>query len=117
MIIKKHILKTLENGSSVHFKWSYSDTSILKETDYNNLYAAYYKNWTDTAIDLYNDINTVLKEVKNQRIVDHQRLMENVFMTKYENDISIIVNYNKNSVNINGLNIEAENYRMIRGDK
>ena len=111
---RKNILRSLETGASPYYLWTYSPSSLLKETDYDHFYSSYYADWLDEAGKVYQEINRVLQELQDQRIIDHQRLQEQVYQTTYEDGTAIIVNYNQEPVRINGLQIKEEDYLIIR---
>ena len=112
---REYLLQCLEYGASPYFAWSYEPTSKVKDTDFDYLYSIYYKEWIDTAEQIYHELNAVLKLVKGQRIKSHRKIEEGVFKTVYENGIYVIVNYNSVPVYVDGVRIEAENY-YVGGD-
>ena len=109
---KFHILKSLETGSNIHFSWFYEDGSMIKDTEYNELISAHYNLWIDEAREMYDEVNSVLKEVKGEKITSHNELSQGVFETTYGDNLSVIVNYNNQSVNVDGITIEAESYKI-----
>ena len=68
-------LKAIENGASVYFTLSYQNTQKLKE-DYffSQYYSVRYDIWFDDVVEIYNQLNTELKDVQNKVIMDHQFL-------------------------------------------
>lgn len=113
--INHQLLKSLENGSNIYFKWFYEESSIIKETEFNDLISSNYKNWFDEAVEMYSEINSVLNEVRTEVITEHEQLQSGVYETTYSNGRSFIVNYNKTDVNINGKTIQAEGYVINKG--
>lgn len=107
-----HTLKALETGSNIYFSWFYEDGSMIKETEYNDLISSNYKLWIDEATAMYEEVNSILKEVRDKPITSHEELSRGVFETTYGNDFSIIVNYNNQSVDVDGMTIEAESYEI-----
>ena len=68
-------LKAIENGASVYFTLSYQNTQKLKEDDYlSQYYSVRYDIWFDDVVEIYNQLNTELKDVQNKVIIDHQFL-------------------------------------------
>ena len=68
-------LKAIENGASVYFTLSYQNTQNLKEDDYlSQYYSVRYDIWFDDVVEIYNQLNTELKDVQNKVIIDHQFL-------------------------------------------
>ena len=68
-------LKAIENGASVYFTLSYQNTQKLKENNYlSQYYSVRYDIWFDDVVEIYNQLNTELKDVQNKVIIDHQFL-------------------------------------------
>lgn len=68
-------LKAIENGASPYFILSYKNTEILK--DYYQLshyYSIRYDIWQEDVVELYNELNSVLKDVQSKPIVAHSFL-------------------------------------------
>ncbi|ACT02873.1 DUF5696 domain-containing protein [Paenibacillus sp. JDR-2] len=113
---KQYILKCLEFGSNVYFEWIYEPSYSVKDTDHNELYAVNYKLWMDKAAGMYQEVNKVLKNVKNEPITGHEKLQQGVYKTVYGNGLYVIVNYNRSQVTVEGKSIEAESY-LTGGDQ
>ncbi|MCK0470994.1 DUF5696 domain-containing protein [Halalkalibacter sp. APA_J-10(15)] len=107
---RQYILKSLEYGAGVHFKWIHEPNYKLKDTEYNHLYSVNYEQWIDDATRIYHEINAVLSHVHNESIVAHEKLEEGVYKTVYSNGIYVIVNYNETAVSIDEMEIEAQGY-------
>ncbi len=73
--LKYAMLKAIENGASPYFILSYQNTNILKEDSVlSKYYSIRYDIWSDDIIDTYSAMNSVLADVQNKYIVDHQFL-------------------------------------------
>lgn len=107
---KPYILKCLEYGAGVYFQWFYEPNHKIKDTEHNELFSANYALWIDEAARIYEEVNAFLKKVRHERIVGHDELADGVFKTTYESGVYVIVNYNRASVTIDGVTIEAESY-------
>ncbi|MDQ6418422.1 DUF5696 domain-containing protein [Paenibacillus sp. LHD-117] len=114
--VQSHILKALETGSNLNYTWFYAKSSAVKETEYNDLYAANYADWIDEAGSAYKEVNAVLRKLRNKTIIDHAKLEKGVYATTYEGGSKVIVNYNDYSVTADGDLIEAMGY-LMRGDQ
>lgn len=114
---RRSMLKALETGSNVYYEWFYSEPSVVKDTEFNFLYALYYKNWFDEAVALYQEASRVLDGVAGQTIVSHRRLEDGVYQTAYENGTTVTVNYNKTAVTVSGMRIDAEEYAVQSGGR
>lgn len=111
----KAVLRMLESGGYPYFIGSYAESFEVKNTDFEHLYALHYRDWLDHAAEIYRVANEVLKDVQDQRIVDHRILADGVHQTTYANGKSIIVNYNREAVTVDGRWIGAENFIVLEG--
>ena len=67
------MLKAIESGASINFTLSYKNTSLLKESEYySKHYSIRYDIWFDDVVELYSELNAVLKDVQTSIIVDHE---------------------------------------------
>ncbi|UVI30156.1 DUF5696 domain-containing protein [Paenibacillus spongiae] len=109
---KASLLKTLETGSNVYYQWFYEKPSAVRNTEFDDLYSAHYANWFNEAVRYYREANEVLKGVRNQAIINHEKLVDNVYRTTYEGGRTITVNYNKTAVTVEGMRMEEESYAV-----
>lgn len=112
---KRAMLKKIEVGSGVHFCFIYAENPVVKETYYDNYYSCEYRIWLDRALEFYKEFNDALGDVSNQAIIKHEKLAENVYKTVFENGTQVIVNYNKQPVNVEGISIEGLDYKVMKG--
>lgn len=105
-------LRLIEYGASPHYTFTYESSSLLKKTGLNHYHSTTFNNWKDDAAEVYNKVNSVLKNVAGCAIVRHEILMPGVTKTCYDNGVSITVNRNGYSVEAGGLNLEAKSYEV-----
>lgn len=123
-----NLLKTIENGASPYFILSYDNTSDLKNTSFNEYYSVRFGTWfgeeTDEegnitytggdVLDTYNTINEALKPVRNATVTEHEFVGKNIVKMTYDNGISFILNYNNKPVQIEGYELEALDFVVIK---
>ena len=100
-------LKTVETGSQLMYTGMAADSSEIVDTDYDYLYGTSFSLWRDDAVSKYKEYYPLLKEISDSLIVSHRELQNNVFETGYENGIKVIVNYNSQDVQADGIKIPA----------
>ena len=100
-------LKTVETGSQLMYTGMAADSSEIVDTDYDYLYGTSFSLWKDDAVSKYKEYYPLLKEISDSLIVSHRELQNNVFETGYENGIKVIVNYNSQDVQADGIKIPA----------
>ncbi|HTG71974.1 MAG TPA: DUF5696 domain-containing protein [Candidatus Udaeobacter sp.] len=108
--VRQYILKCLEYGSGVYFEWIHEPNYNVKDTEFSNLYAVNYELWLDQAAEIYNEVNAVLKNVQNERIIAHEKLGDGLFKTVYESGMFVIVNYTDKQATAEGMTVDAESY-------
>ena len=114
------ILKCLEYGCSLSARLMYEDDIVLQNTYYTTvLYSMNYRNWIDQIDSMYNTVNDILKDVQDQYIVAHERLTSNIYVTTYENGLTVAVNYNQEAATVafNGTEFEIEGNGFVVLDK
>ena len=68
-------LKAIENGAAVYFTLSYQNTQTLKEDQLlSQYYSIRYDIWFDDVVEIYNELNTEMKDLQDKIIVDHEFL-------------------------------------------
>jgi hypothetical protein len=82
----------------------------LKGTNFDYLYSANYKIWLDKAIKDYKRLNKELAGTFDKAIVSHKKLQDGVYETQYENNIKVVVNYNKENFSVDGKVVNGEDY-------
>ncbi len=114
----ENFLNAVETGADLYYEWIYkSDVEIssLKGVDSEKLYSMCYKGWINTAAEQYKRIYNELGAVSGHEITGHSKLLENVYLTQY-NDASVIVNYNYNDVEVNGITVKARDFKLLKGE-
>ena len=107
------LLKSLETGAGLYFKWIYSDNSILKETDFDSLYSVNYTNWIDTAIEDYKRVSEVLAPLSDQTILKHETLSKKTVRVTYEKGTQILLNYSDEDVTIDGRKVAGKSFAVV----
>ena len=107
-------LKCLETGAAPMYSWVGRNSSELIGSRSDFLFSADYTRWMESAVEEYNTVNGVLKEVADQPITAHEKLADNVYRTTYGGSTKVIVNYNAESVVIDGQTIPATGFAVVK---
>ncbi len=110
-----YLLKLLETGAVPYYLLSYADSVEVKASRFESLYSINYLEHSENIVNVYSNVNSILKSIWHERIIEHESLGINVYRTQYEGGTSIIVNYNSESVEVLGLEIPGYGYRILRG--
>lgn len=108
------LLKAVETGSGLYFKWIYADNSLLKDTDFDKYYSVNYEYWIDKAVEAYGKINPIFSSLSGKSIVFHEKIGENLYKSIYENGTEIIVNYNDVPVKYGGVLVPGKDFCVLK---
>ena len=111
--IEEAMLKTVETGSIPNYILTYESGDIIKDTDFDYLYSTFYDDWLPEISDFYSRVKNLYSKINNKRIVNHRQYKENVFMTEYENDYTVVVNYNDQQIDIKGKTIGGKDFVLF----
>lgn len=103
----KMFLKAVETGSRLHYTWIANTPASIKDTDLDMLFGANYREWLSTASSQFQTMEDLNHYIDGRFIKGHEKLQNGVFKTIYEDDLYTIVNYNEESVQINGNNVKG----------
>lgn len=113
----KDFLKMVEYGAMPYWEWGARESSVLKETQYNYNYSAYYGDWLEDAVNEYVKIKDLYKDIADEAMVDHEMLAENVYKTTYANGVAVIVNYGDTAYTADGVTVNALDFAVTgRGE-
>lgn len=107
---RQYVLKLVEYGASPYFTLFNAPNHVVKETDYDDLYAGHYEQWMDLAAEMYEEVNQANRSFAGLKMVAHEKLAEGIFQTTYENGGFALVNYNDFPVEAAGRTVEAKSY-------
>jgi hypothetical protein len=95
------LLQAIATGMNPRYDLIYEETSTLKDTEYDNLYYAYYTNWVDTASQQYQFAKNVLDSVSGSYITSYKQDGDTIY-TEYDNGTKTEVNLVDKTVKVNG---------------
>ena len=109
------IVQAVDYGAYPSFLITQEAPILLRETASADIYTSQFSNWQEAIYDTYVIMNQVKIMTENQEIMSRKEIEPNVFQVTYENDVTIISNYNDYMVQIDGLEISATDFILIKG--
>ncbi len=109
---EKAILSILEYGSMPSFELIHSGSDWLQRSRHHSLVSCDSDVWLDRVIELYQEIEPILKKTANKEITDYYLVREGVYCTEYGESVKVFVNYNDGAVIVNGTQIGGLGYIM-----
>lgn len=107
------LLQAIASGMNPRYDMIFEETSTLKDTEYDNLYYAYYENWVSTASQQYNFAKNVLDVVSGSYITSYKQVDDTIY-TEYDNGTKTEVNLSDKSIKVNGTEYKYSDY-VIEG--
>ena len=104
------LLDCIETGSGLHVTFIQSPSDMLDATEYAFLNLAHFDRLKEDTAAVYQELNTALKGLGNQRIVNHDILADGVTATVFENGETIIVNHTEKDIVVNQKTIQQKSY-------
>jgi len=107
------LLRCIEYGVSPAFQVCYEDPSVMQgTTDFNDNFSAGYQNWKDRIVKGYKMVSGALNKVSGAVMTGHRTVKAGVYETRYDNGVSVYVNYNSEAAEADGLTIDAGSYAV-----
>ncbi|MCL2717768.1 MAG: DUF5696 domain-containing protein [Lachnospiraceae bacterium] len=107
------VLNHIEYGASPHYAFTWEEANKMKNTGMNRYVNTTFAIWKNEAVNIYHQINEALRYVSGAFMVNHQILDDNVRAVSYSNGITIYLNYNNESVFVNGSEILPRSYWIM----
>ena len=112
---QRMFLRQVEYGAISSFLLTKESSANLSRTYWNQLYSSEYGYWKNEVIQQY-QIMEQLSPLVNQFIISHQKLVEGVYQTTYEDGTRIIVNYNAVPYAAGPVEIPPMEFVVLKGE-
>lgn len=109
------VLKSVESGAGLNFKWIYADNSVVKETDFDYLYSVNYGAWIDRAVETYQRVNGEMGYLSGAEMVSHEIVRKDVIKVTYADGSVVYVNYTSEAVTVDGIQVGARDFAVRKG--
>ncbi len=94
-------LTSIATGANPAYDMIYAEASDLKDTDLDSYFYSHYAYWVNDAAEEYKLASEILSGVSDQTITDYTR-EDNVSVTVYSNGTEIEVDYDAETITVNG---------------
>lgn len=102
---------SLASGSQIHYDFTYVDSDVLQDTDFNDLYYTNYKGWVDVASNQYEAADQILSGVADYTISKYEVSEDgNEITTTYSkagtNDVVVVINKANATATVDGKTVD-----------
>lgn len=99
---QKMLLRSLEFGAMPAFNLSFDEDD-----------ATYYENWSAKALEAYNLFESAMMDIRGAKMTDHKKVANGLYLSEYNNETYIYVNYTGETAFYNGLSINPYSYLRV----
>lgn len=111
---EEFLLKAAAAGMYPHYIMTGEKADVLRSTELDHLYYAYYDNWTEQAAQDIRFVSDVLSEVRGQCITEYRQQGMKIY-TRYEKGTLIVTDLEKKSVRAGEKEYFLSDYRTNGG--
>lgn len=104
---KAQMLKAVEYGANLHYTWHCTDD--LNGTDDST----YYMTGVSESKTYYDKMKSDLSNLRGRRITSHEKVAEQVYLTRFGEDAGVYVNYSQKAVSVDGITVDAKSYALV----
>lgn len=116
--VQEAYLLSIAYGAGLHYDMIYEKASEVADTDYNDLYYAYYGAWVDVASEQNAVAKSVLAPVSNMTISNFERdgrVLTTTYSADGKSDVVVVVDLDKATVTVDGVAVDLGNTIMTGG--
>ncbi len=110
---QEYFLKLVETGTYPSFYITKESSSELIYTNSNDIYSSQYRVFKNMIIEYTGELKQLNETIGNATIEKHQLLENDVRKVTYSNGVVIYVNYSDSSQDVDGITIDAMNYKVV----
>lgn len=104
---KESMLKAAEYGALPHYQWH-----CCSDTDKGDA-NTYYMLTLGEAKAYYDKMKNDFSRFRSRRITSHEKIKDEVYLTRFGEDAGVYVNYSDKAVSVAGITIDAKSYALI----
>lgn len=108
-------LKWIEYGALPYFILTYEDALNLKETDFDSVFTSTYDVWEERVVEVYKEFQENFQKVYGQQMTMHEILGDGLVKVGYANGVTIYLNYNTETAEMEGHMVPQKSYVVIEG--
>lgn len=104
---REQILKSVEYGALLHYNWYCTD--LGEEDD-----SMYYMTNVGEAKAYYDKMKSDLSHLSERRITAHEKVADEVYLTRFGEDVGVYVNYSDKAVSVDGITVDSKSYAVLQ---
>ncbi len=99
-----------------YFYLTYESALNLRDTEDDTLFSSTWSDWDTVVIDTYNEFKENFGSTYGVQMVEHTIISDDLVRVKYENGLTVYVNYDTVDKTADGITIPAKDYVVTGGN-
>lgn len=113
--LEREKLRWVELGYMPYFELTWGSTEALMYTNYQKLFTAQYDAWLNEVAAIAQEFSTGdLAALRTAMILAHDQLAADVYRVKYDNGMTVYVNYGAADAAVDGRTVPAMDYVVVK---
>lgn len=109
-------LQAIEYGAVPYYLLTYEDTIKLKDTESDTIFSSKYEDFREEAVAVTKEFSEKLGNLNDKYFVLHEKLSKDLVKVAYNDGTVIFINYGKSDLSVEGVQVGANDYIVVKGD-
>lgn len=111
---RREQLRMIEYGGIPNALLTSTTVEDLSEARFNIVFSARYNDWRRSFLKEYRLYQNKLETLQNMAIIGHEKIAPGIYLTRYDGNIDVIVNYSARDFVYNGVTVKPLQYHIYR---
>ncbi len=112
---KTAVLKCIEAGIAPSFTLSFNYDNSFASSKFSAIPVSHFNGQKEKIAKTVNEVNKALEKINDATISGHEVYENGLRVTKFDNGITVAVNYGENTADYQGTQVAAKNYIILEG--
>lgn len=112
---KTAVLKCIEAGIAPSFTLSFNYDNSFASSKFSSIPVSNFNGQKEKIVKTVNEVNKALEKISNATISQHEIYENGLRVTKFDNGVTVAVNYGEKAADYQGTQVDANNYIILEG--
>lgn len=105
-------LRLIESGARPTYLLTYENSAALYNTNSSYIYSSEFNNYREEIVFMHDEFNRIHEAIDGSSMSGYEKEDDQV-VVKYENGVTILINYSVEAQEIEGFDIEPKSYKVV----
>ena len=112
---KTAVLKCIESGIAPSFTLSFDYDNSFASSKFSSIPVSNFNGQKEGIAKTVNEVSKALEKISDATISQHKIYENGLRVTKFDNGITVVVNYGEKTADYQGTQVNANNYVILEG--